>query len=108
VTDLPLAKPDHLDARRQRVAAWIALAIGATSLVVALALYGGTAWLTVPAAALAAIAAATSFARRERAYALCAVGVGLAGAAIVVTWVIAVVIVLGITLAAIAILHHVL
>lgn len=109
MNDLPLAKPEHLrDTRGPLVAGWITLAIGAISFVVALAVYGGIEWLTISAAALAAIASAVSFARRERAYALCGVGLGLAGAAIVVTWFVAVVIVLGVMLVLTAILHHVL
>ena len=93
------------------VGGWVAVWIGATSFVVALALLGerGDAfWCTIPCAGIVALATALSFARRERAFAQCALGLGLAAAALVVGWVVALVLVLGATLALIAILHHVL
>ena len=103
---MALDKPDHLrDAPERKPAAMIALAVGAASFVLALAIYDPS-WLFLIGAGLASGAAAISVARRERAYTLWAIGLGLAVAALVVTWLVAFILVLGITAALIFVLHH--
>jgi hypothetical protein len=119
VADRPLERPAHL--RRPddgsglgaRKAAAAALALGVLSFLIAAIGHGELAsipdlWLTVPGFALTAIAAAASVARREpRGPWLWAIGLGLAGAAIVLGWFLMLAIVIGATAIVILILHAV-
>jgi hypothetical protein len=121
VTDGRLDKPAHLEAGPlpatewlvARLAAVIAVALGAlTFVVVAIVephLFTTPDWrISVPGFVLTAAAAAVSVARRERAWSLLALGVGLAGAAPVLGWLFGLSIVLAIALTLIVILHAVL
>jgi hypothetical protein len=121
MTDAPLVKPSHLrpadPSRRawlaRRPAGAIAAALGAIAFVVA-AVAQPEVWatpdhrLTVPGLAATAIAALISLARRERAYPLWLVGLGLATAALALGWFLMLAIVIGATVVAIVILHTVL
>ncbi|HSK04000.1 MAG TPA: hypothetical protein VK932_22255 [Kofleriaceae bacterium] len=115
-----LEKPAHLRPPddggswlARRPAGALALALGALSFVIAAIAHGELSsmpdlWLTVPGFALTAVAAGASLARREpRAYLLWAIGLGLAGAAIVLGWFLMLAIVIGVTAIAILILHAV-
>jgi hypothetical protein len=120
VADRPLERPAHLRppddggswlGRRRAGAA--ALALGVLSFVIAAIAHGELSsspdWrLTVPGFAATAVAAAASLARREpRGYWLWAIGLGLAGAAIVLGWFLMLAIVIGATAIVILILHAV-
>jgi len=123
VAERPLERPAHLQ-RQADGGAWpgwlgprkagaAALALGVLSFLIAAVAHGELAslpdWrLTVPGFGATAIAAAASLARREpRAYWLWAIGLGLAGAAIVLGWFLMLSIVIAATAIAIAILHAV-
>jgi len=106
-----LAKPEHLrdvpSSRRawlaQRPAALASLALGILSFVVVAAtqtqLWSTPDWrISVPGFALAASASLVSLWRRERGHALWLVGVGFAGAALVLGWFMMFAIVIGATL----------
>jgi hypothetical protein len=116
----PLEKPAHLRAPSEggswlakRPAAAIALALGVLSFLIVAVAHGELTstpdpWLTVPGFAAAAVAALVSLARREpQGYLLWALGVGLAGAAIVLGWFLMLAIVVGATAIVILILHAV-
>jgi hypothetical protein len=116
----PLEKPAHLQAPSEggswlakRPAAAIALALGVLSFLIVAVAHGELTstpdpWLTVPGFAAAAVAALVSLARREpQGYLLWALGVGLAGAAIVLGWFLMLAIVVGATAIVILILHAV-
>jgi hypothetical protein len=96
-----------------RKAAAVALALGALSFLIAAVVQGELSSLpdrrlTLPGFAATAIAAGASIARREpQGYWLWALGLGLAGAAIVLGWFLMLAIVLGATAIAILILHAV-
>jgi hypothetical protein len=97
----------------RRSAAVVALALGLVSFIV-VAIAQPTLWstpdlrLSLPGLAAAALAAAASLARRERdAYPLWLLGVGLAGAAVVLGWFLMFAIVIVATAALILILHAV-
>lgn len=96
-----------------RKAAAVALALGALSFLLAAVVQGELSSLpdrrlTIPGFAATAIAAGASIARREpQGYWLWALGLGLAGAAIVLGWFLMLAIVLGATAIAILILHAV-
>ena len=117
MADAPLPKPDHLRVERggwlaQNVAAAAALAIGVVSFCVVAALqsqlWSTPDWRTsVPGLGLAAIASGISIARRERAYAAWMLGLGLAGMAVVLGWVMMFILVIGVTLILIAALHSI-
>jgi hypothetical protein len=120
VTDRPLERPAHLQRPaeggpwlRTRKAAAVALALGALTFLLAAVVHGELSplpdWrLTVPGFLATAIAAVASIARREpRGYWLWAIGLGLAGAAIVLGWFLMLAIVVGATALAIVILHAV-
>jgi len=119
VADRPLERPAHLQRPDgggrlgPRKAAAAALALGALTFLIAAVAHARLAsmpdWrLTMPGFAATAIAAAASIARREpRAYWLWAIGIGLAGAAIVLGWFLMIAIVIGATAAVILILHAV-
>lgn len=103
------AEPWH----RARKAGALALGLGALSFVIAAVVHGELSsmpdlWLTVPGFAATAIASAASVARREpRAVFLWALGLGLAGAAIVLGWFLMLSIVVAATAIVILILHAV-
>jgi hypothetical protein len=120
VADRSLEKPAHLRPPdgggswlARRPAGALALVLGALSFVFAALAHGELSsmpdWrLTVPGFALTAAAAGASLARREpRAYGLWALGLGLAGAAIVLGWFLMLAIVIGATAIVILILHAV-
>jgi hypothetical protein len=122
VTEPPLERPAHLQRLdRQGAGPWLAarkaaaaaLALGALSFLIALVVHGDLSSmpdrrLTVPGLAATAIAAGVSLARREpRGYWLWGIGLGLAGAAVVLGWFLMLAIVLGATALAILILHAV-
>jgi hypothetical protein len=112
-----LTKPAHLspvDGRwfGSRPCAAVALVLGLASFVV-VAVAQPALWatpdprLSVPGAALTALAATASIARRERAYPLWLAGLGLAVAALALGWFFLLAIVVGATAALIAVLHAV-
>ena len=115
---MTLTKPAHLqppDEGRwlaRNPAAAIAGLLGVVAFVV-VAIAQGEVWatpdwrLSVPLFAATAIAAVASLARRERAYWLWALGVGLAGAAIVLGWFLMFAIIVGAAVVLILILHAV-
>jgi hypothetical protein len=116
----PLEKPVHLRPSdgggswiAKRPAAAIALVLGVLSFLVVAVAHGQLsstpdARLSVPGFVATAIAAAVSLARREpQGYWLWALGVGLAGAAIVLGWFLMLAIVVGATAIVILILHAV-
>jgi hypothetical protein len=115
----PLEKPAHLRPAgggswlAQRPAAAVALALGVVAFLAALIAQGELTSspdprLTVPGFGVTAAAAIVSLVRRERgAYWAWGLGVGLAGAAIVLGWFLMLAIVAGATAAAILILHTV-
>ena len=118
MADRPLERPSHLqrpEAGRlpPRKAAAAALALGALSFLLAAIVHGELSSmpdlrLTVPGLAATAVAAAASIARREQGgYWLWALGLGLAGAAVVLGWFLMLAIVAGATALAIVILHAV-
>jgi hypothetical protein len=118
MTDAPLVKPSHLrpadPSRRawlaRRPAGAIAAVLGAIAFLVAVVAQPEV-WatpdprLTIPGLAATAIAALISIARRERAYPLWLVGLGLATAAFALGWFLMLAIVIGATAAVILILH---
>ncbi len=120
VADRSLEKPAHLR-RADDAGSWLgrrragalALALGALSVVITAIAHGELSslpdfWLTVPGFALTVFAAAASLARREpRGYWLWAIGLGLAGAAIVLGWFLMLAIVIAATAIVILILHAV-
>ena len=121
VVVMPLTPPAHLRPLAASRWAWlarrpagvIALALGLASFIV-VAVAQPTLWstpdwrLTVPGLAAAALAAVASIARREAgAYPLWLIGLGLAGAAVVLGWFLVLAVVLGATVALILILHAV-
>jgi hypothetical protein len=117
VDDRPLAKPDHLQAHgdwlARHAAGAIALAIGAITFVAVVVaqdrLFADPDWrIAVPGFAATAVAAAISLARRERAYTLWPIGVGLAASAMLLGYVVMFSIVVGATALLVYILHHVL
>ncbi|HWO23256.1 MAG TPA: hypothetical protein VNO30_31155 [Kofleriaceae bacterium] len=119
MADGPLERPAHLVPaaaepwHRARKAGALALGLGALSFVIAAVVHGELSsmpdlWLTVPGFAATAIASAASVARREpRAVFLWALGLGLAGAAIVLGWFLMLSIVVAATAIVILILHAV-
>lgn len=120
----PLTRPPYLrpiaasrwtlpSALAQRPAGAIAAVLGIAAFVV-IAIVQPTLWstpdwrLTVPGLAATAIAAAISIARREpTAYPLWLLGLGLAGAAVVLGWFLMLAIVIAATVALVLILHAV-
>jgi hypothetical protein len=120
VADGPLERPAHLQRPAEagpwlatRKAAAAALALGVLAFLIAAVVHGRLSsspdWrLTVPGFAATAIAAAASIARREpRGYLLWGLGLGLAGAAIVLGWFLMLAIVIAATAIVILILHAV-
>jgi hypothetical protein len=120
VADRPLERPAHLQ-RPDEAGPWlatrkagaVALALGVLAFLIAAVVHGELSsmpdWrLTVPGFAATAIAATASIARREpQGYWLWAIGLGLAGAAIVLGWFLMLSIVIGATAIVILILHAV-
>ncbi len=110
-----LSRPDHFEPRAwlgKRVAAIAALAVGAMSFIVCLICQQSLGAIpdlriSLPGLVLAVAASAWSLARRERAYSLWLLGLGLAAAALVLGWFMLLVIVLGAAVAVIVILHAV-
>lgn len=116
MSDVPLPRPPHLDGDAPWLAARAggvaALALGVLGFVVVAAtqdrVWSTPDWrISVPAFVLTAGAAVISLARRERAYGLWGLGVGLAGAALVLGWFMMLAIVIGATAVLILILHSV-
>ena len=119
MADAPLEKPTHLRPADPSASAWLAqrpAALASAVLgglaVIVVAISQGQLWSTpdwrisVPGFVLTAAAACVSVARREvRAYPLWLLGVGLAGAALVLGWFLMVAIVLGATAILMLILH---
>lgn len=115
VSDAPLSKPSHLAAHdgpwlARRLAGVAALALGVASFIVVAIVHGELSstpdWqVSVPGFVAAAIAAGVSLVRRERAYWLWALGLGIAGAALVLGWFLMIAIVIGATAVVILILH---
>jgi hypothetical protein len=119
--DVPLTRPVHLRPIAASRWAWLARRPAATAaallgliafVVVAVAqprLWSTPDWhLSVPGAVATAVAALISVARREPvAYPLWLVGLGLAGAALVLGWFLMLAIVIGATVMLILILHAV-
>lgn len=117
--DRPLSKPAHLGpvaaepwlVRRKAAAA--ALVLGVIAFLIAAIAHGEMSsmpdWrITVPGFVATAVAAAISLARREpQGYWLWALGLGLAGAAIVLGWFLMLGIVIGATAIVMLILHAV-
>ncbi|MDX2093175.1 MAG: hypothetical protein SFX73_35355 [Kofleriaceae bacterium] len=115
LTPAPLrpADPSAASWLAQRPAALAAAILGILSFIV-VAIGQGDLWttpdwrLSVPGFALTAIASIASVVRRERgAYALWLIGLGAAGAALVLGWFLMVVIVIGATAILMLILHAV-
>ena len=120
VAERPLTKPEHLrdvpTSRGQwlakRPAAVASLVLGALAFIVVFVSQGEL-WTTpdwrisVPAFAATAIASFVSLWRRERGHTLWLVGIGLAGAALVLGWFLMLAIVIGVTLVLMLILHTV-
>lgn len=119
VPETPLTKPDHLrpeaaqgDWIVRHAAGVAALVLGVLAFVV-VAVTQEQFWSTpdwrisVPGFALTAIAALASIARRERAYPLWLLGIGLAGAALVLGWFLMLAVIVGVTTILILILHSV-
>lgn len=119
MAEAPLEKPAHLSPPSgsgaswlaQRPAAVVAAGLGLLAFIV-VAVSQGQLWATpdwrisVPGFVLTAIASAASIARRERgAYALWAIGLGLAGASLVLGWFLMLAVVIGATAVLMLILH---
>jgi hypothetical protein len=110
----PLPKPDHLDAPPSwlvhHVAGVVTLAFGALAFIV-VAVTQDQLWSTpdwrfsVPGFVVTLVAAVVAIGRREKSSALWLLGLGLAGAALVLGWFMMLAIVIGATLALILILH---
>lgn len=118
--DRPLAKPAHLRDTPKSPKEWLASRpIGLAALVLGLIAFAVAAilndpmwstpdWrITVPGFVLTAIASAASIARKERAWGLWLVGIGLAGAALVLGWFLLVALVIGATALLMLILNSV-
>ena len=119
MADGPLEKPAHLRPATQPGASWLAqrpaglaaAVLGLIAFVVAAAsqgeLWSTPDWrLSVPGFAVTAAAACASIARRERgAYPLWLIGLGLAGAAIVLGWFLMIAIIVAATAILMLILH---
>lgn len=116
----PLARPEHLRDAPHGGAAWLrARPLGLAALVLGLVSFAVVAvvqrplWstpdacLSVPGFVAAAIAALASIVRRERAHTLWLIGLGAAGAALVLGWFLLVAIVIGATAIVMLILHSV-
>jgi hypothetical protein len=114
----PLPKPDHLDAPSSHewlahhVAGLLALAFGALAFILVAVtqdqLWSKPDWrVSVPGFAVTLVAAIIAIARREKSSALWLLGLGLAGAALVLGWFVMLAIVIGATAALILILHSV-
>lgn len=118
--DRPLAKPAHLSDVPKSPKEWlaarpiglVALVLGVIAFAVA-AVVNDPMWstpdwrITVPGFVLTGIAAAASIARKERAWGLWLVGIGLAGAALVLGWFLLLAIVIGATAVLMLILNSV-
>lgn len=106
----PAAAGSWLGARKAGAAA---LALGLLSFLITAIVYGAPAGmpdlrLTLPGLAATALAAGVSLARREpRGYLLWGLGLGLAGAAVVLGWFLMLAIVIAVTATVILILHAV-
>ena len=119
MADAPLEKPAHLRPADPSATGWLAqrpaaLAAGVLGLLafIVVAISQGQLWSTpdwrisVPGFVLTAAAACVSVARREvRAYPLWLVGIGLAGAALVLGWFLMLAIVIGATAILMSFLH---
>jgi len=112
----PVERPDHLDARHEwvatRAAGAVTLALGALAFIV-VAISQDKMWSTpdwrisVPAFVLTALAAIVAIIRKEKSSTYWLLGLGLAGSALVLGWVLMLAIILGATMLLILILHSV-
>ncbi len=109
----PLPKPEHLHPTRwlaHRGAAVATFALGALTFVV-VAMSQHPFWetpdrrISVPGFAITAAISIVSIARRERAWALMLLGLGLAGAALVLGWFLMLAVVIGVTGLLILVFH---
>lgn len=118
--DRPLAKPAHLRDVPTSPKEWLArrpiglaaLVLGVLAFAVATIsnepMWSTPDWrITVPGFVLTAIASVASIARKERAWGLWLVGIGLAGASLVLGWFFLVAIVIGATAVVMLILNSV-
>jgi hypothetical protein len=113
VDDRPLPKPEHLHRTRwlaEHGAAVATFALGAlTFVIVAISQHPFWAtpdWrLSVPGFAITAAASVVSIARRERAWALWLLGLGLAAASLVLGWFLMLAVVIGVTGLLILVFH---
>lgn len=116
----PLTKPDHLRDVPSSTTQWLAmrpaglatLVLGILAFIVVTvtesSLWSTPDWrISVPAFAVTAVAAIASIARREKAYPLWVVGLGLAAATLVLGWFLMLAIVVGVTAILLLILHTV-
>lgn len=111
----PLPKPDHLgphEWRATHAAGIVTLVLGALSLIVTLIaqnqLWSTPDWrITVPGFVVTAIAATLAIIRKEKSSVYWLLGLGLAGSALVLGWVMMLAIILGVMLALILVLHSV-
>ena len=118
----PLEKPDHLDGRapfdgrrvwlQQHAAGALSLVLGALAFIV-VAISQDQMWSTpdwrisVPAFVLTAAAAVAAIVRKEHSSTYWLLGLGLAGAALVLGWVLMLAIIIGATALLILIFHSV-
>jgi hypothetical protein len=120
VDESPLPKPEHLRdvpmSRRQwfaqRPLAFVCAALGVISFIIVSTtqtrFWSTPDWrISVPCFAVTTIAAVASIARREQGAALWAIGLGMAGAALVLGWFMMLAIVVGATVLAMVILSTV-
>ena len=114
----PLPKPDHLagplrhEWKATHAAGIVTLVLGVVTLIVTLIaqhqLWSTPDWrITVPGFALTLVAALLAIVRKEKSSTYWLLGLGLAGSALVLGWVMMLAIILGVMLALILILHSV-
>lgn len=117
---MTITKPDHLQPAPIEPRVWMqrrtgglaALALGVlTFIVVAVSQHpifsNADPRISIPGFAITLVAAIASLVRREPAYPFWLAGLGLAGASLVLGWVVLIAIVLSVTMVLIAILHMV-
>jgi hypothetical protein len=118
VTEHPLTKPPHFAPTGR--SAWIAenaagsvgLAVGLIGFIIAVTsqdqLWATPDWrITVPTFAIVAVASVIAIVRRERAFATWLIGLGVAGASLVLGWFVLFAIVVAVTAIVILVLHAV-
>lgn len=107
--DVPTSTGDWLAKRTAGIAAFLfGLGTFAVAAIVNEPMWSTPDWhITVPGFALTAIASLISMQRHEQAWGLWLVGIGLAGAAIVLGWVMLLAVVIGATVILMLIMHSV-